>query len=174
LVDEKTGRYTEVSKAVSEASHGAVDDITLYSLIEDPMTSCGCFECISGILPEANGVIVVNREFSGLTPTGMTFGELASMTGGGVQTPGFMGHGRHFIPSKKFIAAEGGVERIVWMPKELKDDVAERLNKTAKEVYGIDNFTDMICDETIATDSEAVLEFLGKVGHPALAMNALM
>ena len=73
----------------------------------------------------------MNREYKGMTPAGMTFGELASCTGGGVQTPGYMGHGRHFISSKKFIAAEGGIERIVWMPKELKDDVAERLNKTA-------------------------------------------
>ena len=41
------------------------------------------------------------------------------------------------------------------MPKELKDDVAERLNRTAKELYGIDNFTDMIADETICEDCEA-------------------
>ena len=108
------------------------------------MTSCGCFECICGIAPEANGVIIVNREYAGTTPVGMSFGELASMTGGGVQTPGFMGHGRHFIASKKFLAAEGGLQRIIWMPKELKDDVADRLNKTAKELYGIDNFADMI------------------------------
>ena len=138
------------------------------------MTSCGCFECICGIMPEANGVVVVNREYAGMTPTGMTFGELASMTGGGEQTPGFMGHGRHFIASKKFIGAEGGLERIVWMPKELKDDVAARLNRTAKEVYGIDNFTDMICDETIATDSEGVLAFLQEKGHPALNMDPIM
>ena len=109
-----------------------------------------------------------------MTPTGMTFGELASMTGGGVQTPGFMGHGRHFIASKKFISAEGGIERIVWMPKELKDDVADRLNKTAQELYGIENFTDMICDETIATDSEGVVAFLTEKGHPALNMDPVM
>ena len=60
-------------------------------------------------MPEAGGVVIVNREYKGQTPTGMTFGELASMTGGGVQTPGFMGHGRHFISSKKFVKAEGGV-----------------------------------------------------------------
>jgi acetyl-CoA synthase len=96
------------------------------------------------------------------------------MTGGGVQTPGFMGHGRHFIASKKFIRAEGGIERIVWMPKELKDDVGPRLNKTAKALYNIDNFTDMICDETIAMESDAVMAFLTEKGHPALNMDALM
>lgn len=172
--DERTGAYTEVNKVVEQATQGAVNQVTLYSLIEDPMTSCGCFECICGVEPASNGVVVVNREYKGMTPTGMTFGELASMTGGGVQTPGFMGHGRHFIASKKFISAEGGIQRIVWMPKELKDDVADRLNKTAKELYGIDNFTDMICDETIACDTEEVLNFLTEKGHPALTMDPIM
>ena len=173
-IDERTGRFESVNKAITEATHGAVENVTLYSILEDPMTSCGCFECICGIEPMSNGFIVVNREFKGMTPAGMTFGELASCTGGGVQTPGYMGHGRHFISSKKFIAAEGGIERIVWMPKELKDDVAERLNKTAKELYGIDNFTDMVADETITTDCEELLNWLTEKGHPVLNMEPLM
>ncbi|WP_373485913.1 acetyl-CoA decarbonylase/synthase complex subunit alpha/beta, partial [Acetobacterium malicum] len=173
-VDAKIGIWEAVNKTVAAASQGAVERVTLYSILEDPMTSCGCFECICGIMPEANGVVIVNREFSEISPVGMTFGELASMTGGGVQTPGFMGHGRHFIGSKKFMSAEGGLTRIVWMPKELKDDVAERLNKAAFELTGIENFVDMVCDETIATDSEAVLEFLEAKGHPALAMDPIM
>ena len=172
--DELLGIYPDADRMVNEASHGALEHVTLYSLLVDPMTSCGCFECICGIMPEANGVVICNREFKGMTPTGMTFGELASMTGGGVQTPGFMGHGRHFIASKKFVKAEGGIARIVWMPKELKDDVAPRLNKTAKELLGIDNFSDMICDETIATDSEAVVEFLTSKNHPALSLPEIM
>ena len=174
LIDEAKGKYEEVNKMVEKATQGAVSSVALYSILEDPMTSCGCFECICGILPEAKGVVIVNREYKGITPVGMTFGELASMTGGGVQTPGFMGHGRHFISSKKFMKAEGGIERIVWMPKELKDDVAAKLNKTAKELYGIDNFTDMVCDESIATESEAVLAFLTEKNHPALQMDELM
>ena len=173
-IDERTGRYETVNKMIKEATHGAVETVTLYSILEDPMTSCGCFECICGIEPMSNGFIVVNREFKGMTPVGMTFGELASCTGGGVQTPGYMGHGRHFIASKKFIAAEGGIERIVWMPKELKDDVAERLNKTAKELYGIDNFSDMIADETICEDCEALMDFLTEKNHPVLGLDPLM
>ena len=173
-LDERTGRYTTVNDAIKDATHGAVEEVTLYSIMEDPMTSCGCFECISGIEPMSNGFIVVHREYAGMTPAGMTFGELASCTGGGVQTPGYMGHGRHFISSKKFIHAEGGIERIVWMPKELKDDVGERLNKTAKELYGIDNFTDMIADETICTDCDALLEFLQEKNHPVLSLEPLM
>ncbi|MBQ9951280.1 MAG: CO dehydrogenase/CO-methylating acetyl-CoA synthase complex subunit beta, partial [Clostridia bacterium] len=122
----------------------------------------------------SNGLIFCNREYSGMTPTGMSFGELASMTGGGVQTPGFMGHGRHFISSKKFAKAEGGIERIVWMPKELKDDVAERLNKTAQEMCGIENFCDMIADETVTCDSAELVEWLTEKGHPALGMDPIM
>ena len=172
--DERTGRFESVDKMVAAATHGAVESVTLYSILEDPMTSCGCFECICGIEPVSNGVIVVNREFKGMTPSGMTFGELASCTGGGVQTPGYMGHGRHFIASKKFVSAEGGIKRIVWMPKELKDDVGERLNKTALELYGIENFCDMIADETITTDCEELYGWLTEKGHPVLEMEPLM
>ena len=174
LIDERTGRYEEVNRMIKEATHGAVENVTLYSILEDPMTSCGCFECICGIEPMSNGVIVVNREFKGMTPAGMTFGELASCTGGGVQTPGYMGHGRHFIASKKFVSAEGGIARIVWMPKELKDDVGERLNKTAKELLGIENFTDMVADETITTDCEELMNWLTEKGHPVLNLEPLM
>ncbi len=174
LIDERTGRYEEVNRMIKEATHGAVENVTLYSILEDPMTSCGCFECICGIEPMSSGVIVVNREFKGMTPAGMTFGELASCTGGGVQTPGYMGHGRHFISSKKFVSAEGGIARIVWMPKELKDDVGQRLNATAKELLDIDNFVDMVADETITTDCEELLSWLTEKGHPVLGLEPLM
>ena len=173
-IDERIGEYEDVNEAVQKLSQGALDDVSLYSIIEKPMTSCGCFECICGIEPLSNGVCIANREYAGMTPIGMTFSELASMTGGGVQTPGFMGHGKHFIASKKFMKAEGGVARIVWMPKELKDQVAERLNQTAKELYGIDNFCDMIGDETVAEDPETLLAFLEEKGHPALGMEPMM
>ena len=173
-LDERTGRFESVDKAINDSTHGAVETVTLYSILEDPMTSCGCFECICGIEPMSNGFIVVNREYSGMTPAGMTFGELASCTGGGVQTPGYMGHGRHFISSKKFIAAEGGIERIVWMPKELKEDVADRLNKTAFELYGIENFADLVADETVTTDGEELLNWLTEKNHPVLAMEPLL
>ena len=152
----------------------AVESVTLYSILEDPMTSCGCFECICGIEPMSNGVVITNREHVGMTPLGMSFSEMASMTGGGVQTPGFMGHGKQFIASKKFLAAEGGMGRIVWLPKELKDQMADRINATAKELYGIDNFTSMIADETVTTDMEELYGFLTEVGHPVLEMEPLM
>ena len=173
-IDENLGSYEDVDEAVQKFSQGALEHVTLYSIMQDPMTSCGCFECICGIEPFSNGVVIANREYAGMTPLGMTFSEMASMTGGGVQTPGFMGHGKHFISSKKFMKAEGGIERIVWMPKELKETVAERLNKTAKELYGIDNFTDMIGDETNTTDPEELVAFLTEHNHPALSMDSMM
>ena len=173
-IDENLGSYEDVDEAVQKFSQGALEHVTLYSIMQDPMTSCGCFECICGIEPFSNGVVIANREYAGMTPLGMTFSEMASMTGGGVQTPGFMGHGKHFISSKKFMKAEGGIERIVWMPQELKETVAERLNKTAKELYGIDNFTDMIGDETNTTDPEELVAFLTEHNHPALSMDPMM
>ena len=167
--DEKLGRYDSMDAAVNKYSQGAVERITLYSLFQDPMTSCGCFECICGVEPVSMGVVITCREHAGMTPLGMSFSEMASMTGGGVQTPGFMGHGKHFISSKKFIAAEGGPGRIVWMPKMLKDQMRERLDATALEMYGVENFTDMIADETVCTeDPEELLNYLSEVGHPVL------
>ncbi len=174
IIDENIGKWETVNEAVRKYSQGALEVVSLYSIMEDPMTSCGCFECICGIEPFSNGVVIVNREHAGATPLGMSFSEMASMTGGGIQTPGFMGHGKHFIASKKFMKAEGGVQRIVWMPKALKEQVAEKLNATAKEFYDIDNFTDMIADETITEDPEALVEFLTEKGHPALGLDPLM
>ena len=170
-VDEALGRYEDVDEAIEKYSHGALEHVTLYSLFQDPMTSCGCFECICGVEPCSMGVVITSREHAGMTPLGMSFSDMASMTGGGVQTPGFMGHGKQFIFSKKFIAAEGGPGRIVWMPKELKEQVRERLDATVLEMYGVENFTDMVADETVCTeDPEELLGFLSEVGHPVLGM----
>jgi acetyl-CoA synthase len=174
VIDERLGIWEDVNEAVQTASHGSLQSVTLYSIMQDPMTSCGCFECICGIEPTTNGVVIVNREHSGMTPLGMTFSEMASMTGGGVQTPGFMGHGKQFISSKKFMAAEGGPARIVWMPKALKEFVSAKLNATAKDLYGIDDYVDKIADETITEDAEKLVEFLSEQGHPVLQLEPLM
>ena len=174
VIDESIGRWEEVNEAVAKYSQGALESVTLYSIMEDPMTSCGCFECICGIEPFSNGVVIVNREHAGMTPLGMTFSEMASMTGGGVQTPGFMGHGKHFIASKKFMKAEGGLGRVVWMPKALKEQIAEKVNASAKELYGVDNFIDMVGDETITEDAETLMNYLTEKDHPVLKMEPLM
>ena len=172
-VEEKLGEWEGVNKFVYTKSNRTVDHFSAYSLMENPMTSCGCFECILAIVPEANGVMIVNREYGGDTPIGMPFSTLAGSVGGGAQTPGFLGVGRLYLTSKKFIYAEGGLGRLVWMPKELKDAMRERLVTRSKEAGLGDDFVDKIADETICTESEGLMEFLAKVEHPAMAMEAL-
>jgi acetyl-CoA synthase len=172
-VNEKTGEWEGVNKFVYDKSNRSVQRFCAYSLMENPMTSCGCFECIVAIVPEANGVMAVNREYQGQTPIGMPFSTLAGSVGGGAQTPGFLGVGRLYLSSRKFISAEGGLPRIVWMPKELKEAMREKLEARAKAM-GLENFVDKIADETVATDSAALTAFLEKVGHPALNLPPLM
>ena len=136
------------------------------------MTSCGCFEVICGYVPECNGVMAVNREFLGDTPIGMTFATLAGSVGGGQQTPGFMGCGKIFLTSKKFLSAEGGIQRLVWMPKELKEAMREGVESRASE-EGLDGFVDKIADETNATSADELVEYLSNVGHPAMSMDPI-
>jgi len=172
-VNAVTGEWEGVNKFVNQHSNGSVERFSAYSLMQNPMTSCGCFECIIAIVPEANGVMVVNREYAGDTPIGMPFSTLAGSVGGGAQTPGFLGVGRLYLSSRKFIAGEGGLPRLVWMPKELKEHMRERLQKRAADLK-LEGFVDKIADETVATTSEQLLEHLAKVDHPALKMNSLL
>ena len=166
-LDAKRGIFEGVNEYVIKNSHGAVTEITMYSVMDQPMTSCGCFEAIIAYVPECNGVMMVNREFLGDTPIGMPFSTLAGSVGGGLQTPGFMGIGKAFLASRKFLAADGGLPRLVWMPSELKKTLAEDLAKRAKEIDCPD-LIDKMADETIATDPHAIREYMEKVGHPAL------
>ncbi|MBL7084227.1 MAG: CO dehydrogenase/CO-methylating acetyl-CoA synthase complex subunit beta, partial [Candidatus Aminicenantes bacterium] len=140
-----------------------------YSIIEHPMTSCGCFECISCVLPSTNGIMTVYRDHTGMTPIGMKFSTMAGTVGGGVQTPGFIGHSKQYILSQKFISAEGGFKRIVWIDKALKEELEPQLHELGKQ-QGLENFVDMIADETVAVTEEEVLKYLTKKNHPALSM----
>ena len=173
VLDAVKGAWEGINKFVFDSSHQKTSRITVYSIMDSPMTSCGCFECIVAIVPEANGVMVVSREYAGETPVGMTFSTLASSVGGGNQTPGFLGVGRLYVTSKKFISAEGGLKRVVWMPKELKDALSDKMKERCKEL-GMPELFDKIADETIATDSAALMAWLEKVKHPALAMEPLV
>ncbi|MCJ2564218.1 MAG: CO dehydrogenase/CO-methylating acetyl-CoA synthase complex subunit beta, partial [Candidatus Thermoplasmatota archaeon] len=172
-IEEVKGQWEGVNEAVIEHSHGKLDKFNIYTMMEDPMTSCGCFECIVGIVPEANGVVVVNREHGGMTPLGMKFSTLAGTVGGGLQMPGFIGVGRYYLLSNKFISADGGFQRIVWMPKELKDAMYDKLKERAEEL-GIPDFVDKIADETVATESAELLEFLAEKEHPALKLPPML
>ena len=141
-------------------------------MLEDPMTSCGCFECIAAIVPEVNGVLVVDREYPGMTPVGMKFSTLAGQIGGGIQPPGFVGIGKMYISSPKFISAEGGIERVVWMPAALKEEVAERVQRHLKNI-GKEDLWDKIATEADAETPDQLQAHLEKVGHPALQMDPL-
>jgi len=135
--------------------------------------NCGCFECIIAILPEANGFMIVNREYGGMTPIGMTFSTLAGSVGGGAQTPGFMGIGRLYIVSRKFISADGGIRRIVWMTKELKEALGDKFKKRCEE-EGVPDLIDKIADESVAGTTDELLSYLKKVNHPALGLEPLV
>ncbi|MGD8352131.1 MAG: CO dehydrogenase/CO-methylating acetyl-CoA synthase complex subunit beta, partial [Nitrospirota bacterium] len=172
-LDDRYGRYTGVDDYLVKASGGAVETLNLYTIMENPMTSCGCFECIIAIVPEANGVMIVQRGHQGMTPAGMKFSTLAGSVGGGLQSPGFMGIGRNFIVSKKFLSGDGGLKRIVWMTKNLKESLKEEFEKRAAE-EGVPDLLDKIADEDVAEESEKLLEFLSEKGHPALEMDPML
>jgi len=170
-LDEIRGDYTGINEFVNQASRGAVSEVSCYSLMNNPMTACGCFEAIAAMLPQCNGIMVVNRDYLGMTPSGMKFTTLAGMAGGGMQTPGFMGVSKHYMTSKKLFRAEGGLKRVVWIPKILKDEIADKLKERCAEI-GMPELFDMIATEEQGTTEEEILEFLKEKGHPALDMEA--
>ena len=174
LIDEKNGIWESINEYVYNNTNRTIEQCSMYSFMNEPMTSCGCFEAIMAILPEANGVMITTREYSGDTPVGMTFSTLAGSVGGGIQTPGFMGHGRSYVLSKKFISADGGLGRLVWLPKELKDSLGDELRKRAEEAGLGSDFVEKIADETVGVTSEEIMPFLEEKGHPALTMDPLM
>jgi len=173
-VEPTIGQWDKINEFVLKTSGGNVERMSQYSMIVDPMTSCGCFECIAAVLPSTGGIMIVNREYADMTPCGMKFSTLAGTVGGGNQTPGFIGHSKHYINSRKFIAAEGGIKRIVWMPKMLKDEIKDTLVKSADELgLGGEEFIARIADEDSATTEEQVLEFITGAGHPVTKMEPM-
>jgi len=173
-IESTVGQWDRINAFVLQGSGGNIERMSQYSMIIDPMTSCGCFECIAAVLPSTGGIMIVNREYTEMTPCGMKFSTLAGTVGGGQQTPGFIGHSKHYIGSKKFIAAEGGIRRIVWMPTMLKEEVKDVFIKRAEEMdLGGQGFLDMIADETTATTEEEVLEFITKNEHPVTTLEPM-
>jgi acetyl-CoA synthase len=172
-IDERYGQFKGCNEYVKKASRQKVESVSLYSLMVDPMTTCGCCECIAAILPMANGIMTVDRDYTDMTPCGMKFTTLAGSVGGGAQTPGFLGHSKYNITQRKFLKGDGGLLRIVWMPKRLKEEIYDRLKKRGEE-FGITNFPDMIADETVARIEEEVIEYITKNGHPCVNMEPLM
>ncbi|MCM8758601.1 MAG: acetyl-CoA decarbonylase/synthase complex subunit alpha/beta [Candidatus Omnitrophica bacterium] len=173
LLDSVHGQWEGCNRFVQTASRGAIEKVSIYSIMVDPMTTCGCCECIAVVLPLCNGFMTVNREYKGETPCGMKFTTLAGTIGGGRQTPGFLGHSKFNITQKKFMAAEQGIKRLVWMPKMLKEEIKDRFEKRAMEI-GIPDLLDRIADETIGVTEEEILPYLQQKRHPALELEPIM
>ena len=173
VLDPKLGQFKGVNEFVFKASRQAIDHYNFYSIVHDPMTTCGCCEAIAAVLPGCNGVMTVHRDYSGETPCGMKFTTLAGVMGGGQSSPGFVGHGKYNLTQRKFLSGDGGLLRIVWMPKSLKEELRERLIMRGEEV-GVPDLIDRIADETVGTDEESVLAYLKEKDHPALKMDPIV
>jgi acetyl-CoA synthase len=172
MTDERLGQWSGVNEFAYAASHNAIERFSAYSMMEDPMTSCGCFEAISALLPMCNGVMTVDRDHTGMTPCGMKFSTLAGSVGGGLQVPGFVGHSKFYMGSAKFLSGDGGIARVAWMPKKLKEELHDLIVVNA-ERQGWPDLYDKIATEENGTEEDEILAYLTEVGHPCLEMDSL-
>ncbi len=173
VLDARMGQFKGVNDFIYKASRGTVTHYNFYSMVNDPMTTCGCCECIAAMLPACNGVMTVGRDYSGDTPCGMKFTTLAGVMGGGASSPGFVGHSKFNVTQGKFILGDGGLLRMVWMPKMLKEELKDRIVARGEQM-GVPGLYDMIADETVGITEEEILPFLQEKGHPALTMESLV
>jgi len=173
VLDPKLGQFKGVNEFIYKASRGKIDHYNFYSIMHDPMTTCGCCESVAAVLPLCNGIMTVHREYTGETPCGMKFTTLAGTVGGGLSTPGFVGHGKYNICQRKFLIGDGGLLRMVWMPKALKEEISERFKARAAEM-GVPDLLDRVADETVGTSEEEIITFLQEKEHPALTMESIL
>jgi len=171
-LDPVRGIWTGVNATAVKNSRGTVQQVAMYSIMESPMTACGCFECIVMYIPEVEGVMVVSREDPSVTPMGMTFSTLAGMVGGGLQTPGVMGIGKYYLTSPKFISADGGFKRVVWMSSFLKETMAEQFHAVCQR-EGMPDLLDRIADERSVTSLEELVRWVKEHQHPVLQMGPM-
>ncbi|PKP54323.1 MAG: CO dehydrogenase/CO-methylating acetyl-CoA synthase complex subunit beta [Candidatus Altiarchaeales archaeon HGW-Altiarchaeales-3] len=159
-LDEMKGEFTGVNEVVEEYSHGANEKICMYSMLDAPHTSCGCFEAIAFYMPEVDGIGMVDRNFKGESVNGMKFSTMAGQTGGGEQTVGFLGFGVMWMESDKFFKADGGWNRIVWMPSYLKEKAKSFI---PEEIY------DKIPTEAEIKSIGDLKNYLQEKQHPVVA-----
>ncbi len=159
-IDAVGGEYSGVNEAAVRLSGGEYDSIKLHSFLEKPHTSCGCFEVAGFYIPELDGIGWVHRGSKVAdTPIGLPFSTIAGSVGGGKQVKGFLGIGIQYFYSSKFIQADGGWRRVVWMASDLKERVADAIP---------DDMKDKIATEKDVKDIESLREFLMKVDHPVV------
>jgi len=150
-LDPVKGEWEGVNRKVYERSHNTVERVFLHSMFGYPHTSCGCFEAIVFYIPEVNGMGIVDRESKGPTVNGMSFSAMAGLAGGGRQTEGFLGIGVNYMRSRKFLQADGGWKKIVWLPRKMKEAMKEAI---PPELY------DKIATEENAKSLEDLKRFL--------------
>ncbi len=160
LLDPVRGEYSGVNQNSIERSLGAYDQVYLHSAFEHPHTSCGCFQAICFYIPETDAFGVIHRDFVGSSVMGETFSRMANVASGGRQVEGSLGMALEYLRSPKFIQADGGLRRIVWLPKEIKERYKEPLEEAG--IY------DKIATEEDVKNADELLAFLEKVGHPWL------
>jgi len=172
IIDFERGYWEGTNNYAKVGSHGVVQEVSMYSIMENPMTACGCFECIVMVIPEVNGVMILSREDTGMTPMGMKFSTLAGIAGGGLQTPGVMGVGKFYLISPKFISADGGFKRVVWMSKILKETMRDEF-QSAAEREEIPDLIEKIADGSSVTTIEELEEWVKEKNHPVLDMGPM-
>lgn len=160
LLNAEKGEYAGVNEVVKKKTLGDVEQVWLYTAFDHPHTSCGCFEAVAFYIPEVDGFGLVNRSFKGTTVNGLPFSTLADSTAGGRQIDGFHGISIEYMRSPKFLDADGGWNRIVWLPKEIKERVKDFI---PKEVV------DKIPTEENAQDIDSLKAFLKEKNHPIVA-----
>ena len=160
LIDAEKGEYAGVNEVVKKKTLGDVERVWLYTAFDHPHTSCGCFEAVAFYIPEVDGFGVVNRSFKGTTVNGLPFSTLADSTAGGRQIDGFHGLSIEYMRSKKFLDADGGWNRVVWLPKEVKERVKDFIPK---------DVIDKIATEENAQDIDTLKAFLKEKNHPLVA-----
>ncbi len=173
LLNAKLGQWESINQITQKESGGAITAYSLYSLMEDPGTACGDFECITAMLPLSNGVMVIEHSYKGMTPSGMDWDMLYEIIGAGAPMPGFLGHSKRAVGTPKFISAEGGWRRIVWMNYALREELRPILENLAAEA-DVPGFADMIATEQNSLDENEILQFLEGAGHPVLTMEPMM
>jgi acetyl-CoA decarbonylase/synthase, CODH/ACS complex subunit beta len=159
VIDAEKGEYANVNAAIAEKSQGTTDRVYVHSVFGYPHTSCGCFEAVAFYIPELDGIGIVNRDFQGETPLGIPFSAMAGQCSGGKQVEGFTGLSLEYMRSPKFLQADGGYGRIVWLPKEMKNSVMEFIPEELR---------DKIPTEEDANSIKEIRRFIREHEHPVL------
>jgi acetyl-CoA decarbonylase/synthase complex subunit beta len=156
-IDELTGEYDGVNKVIREKSLGEIEQVQLYTAFGYPHTSCGCFEGCAFYIPEVDGLGIVHRNFRAETVNGLNFVTVSDLTAGGRQVDGFHGLSIEYMRSPKFMQADGGWDRVVWMPQDIKEQV---------RAFIPSEIVDKISSEQDVSNLEELRTWLVERGHP--------